>query len=110
MSRTFLRNIAVIAALCAPATVWADTYFENGHTLEASDMLDLGLITSDGAGQVEVYDFHTGEIGALLGTENIHEGANTDVRVSTGLPVRRDVLVVVRVDGQVLAEKAFEVN
>lgn len=73
-------------------------------------MLDIGLVTSDGQGRVEFYDFHTGTIGALLGTEDINQGANTDVRVSTRYPVNQDVLVVVRVDGEILAEKAFDIN
>lgn len=110
MSRTFLSIAALTMALTGATFAQADTYFENGSTLTRGDILDLGLVTSDGQGQVEVYDYHTGTIGALLGAEDIHQGANTDVRVSTRYPVNRDVLVVVRVDGEILAEKAFDIK
>ena len=110
MSRTILRTFTLAIALTTASIATADTYFGNGTTLEASDMLALGLVTSDRAGTVEVYDFHTGTIGPLLGTQDIHVGANTDVRVRTGLPVNQNVLVVVRVDDQIMAEKVFDVQ
>lgn len=110
MSRMILRTFTLAIALTAASSTTADTYFANGTTLASSDMLDVGLITSDAAGTVEVYDFHTGTIGALLGTQDIHQGANTDVRVRTGFPVSQDVLVVVRVGDEVMVEKVFDVQ
>ncbi len=110
MSKSTLRSLTLAIALSAASFATADTYFENGNTLVSSDVLELGLITADGAGVVEVYDFHTGEMGALLGTESIQQGANTDVRVNTGARVSHDVLVVVRVGGQIAAQKEFDIN
>ena len=100
---------AAAAAVTATAGA-ADTYFEQGRTLQASDVLELGLITADNAAVLEIYDFSTGTQGALLGTERLSAGANTNVRVNTGLPASQDVLAVVKIGGQVAASKAFDIN
>ncbi|MEJ6405177.1 hypothetical protein [Yoonia sp. 2307UL14-13] len=106
-----MKSIALAAAVAVTATAGAaDTYFEQGRTLDSGDVLELGLITAEGAGVVEIYDFHTGEQGRLLGTERLSAGANTNVRINTGLPVNRDVIAVVNIDGQIAAQKAFDVN
>jgi hypothetical protein len=100
---------AAAAAVTATAGA-ADTYFENGKNLEGGDVLELGLITADSAGVLEIYDYHTGQQGKLVGTERLSAGANTDVRVDTGLPQTRDVIAVVKIDGQVVASKQFDIN
>ncbi|WP_342076627.1 hypothetical protein [Yoonia sp. SS1-5] len=100
---------AAAASITASASV-ADTYFQKGRTLDAGSTLDLGLITAEGNGVVAIYDYHRGERGALLGTEQLSAGANTDVRVNTGLPTKRDVIAVISVDGQEKAAKDFVVN
>ncbi len=100
---------AAAAAVTATAGA-ADTYFEQGRTLNGGDVLELGLITADSAGVLEIYDFHTGEQGKLVGSERLTAGANTNVRVNTGLPQNRDVIALVKVDGQVVASKQFDVN
>lgn len=100
---------AAAAAVTATAGA-ADTYFEQGRTLEAGNVLELGLITAEGAGVVEIYDYRNGTQGALLGSEQLNAGANTNTRVNTGIPARRDVIAVVKVDGQVVAEKQFDIN
>ncbi|MFG5384939.1 hypothetical protein [Yoonia sp. R2-816] len=105
---------STILASAAAATVAtfgvADTYFETGRTLESDDTLELGLITTDNAAILEIYDYHTGQQGRLLGQQNLHVGANTDVRVDTGLPTRKDVIAIVTIDGQVVATKQFDIE
>ncbi len=99
------------AAVAVTATAGAaDSYFEQGRTLDAGDVLELGLITADGAGVVEIYDYHTGAQGALVGSERLSAGANTNVRVNTGLPQTRDVIALIKIDGEVVASKPFDVN
>ncbi|WP_342076628.1 hypothetical protein [Yoonia sp. SS1-5] len=103
--------VLAAAAVAVTATAGAaDSYFQKGRTLDAGTVLELGLVTADNNGVVEIYDFHTGEQGALLGAEMVNAGANTDVRVNTVLPAKRDVIAVLKVDGQVAAQKEFIVN
>lgn len=100
---------AAAAAVTATAGA-ADTYFEQGRTLESGDVLELGLITADSAAVLEIYDYHTGAQGKLVGSERLSAGANTDVRVNTGLPQNKDVIALVKIDGQVVATKKFDVE
>ncbi|PUB16360.1 hypothetical protein [Yoonia sediminilitoris] len=99
--------LAAAAATVTASAGAADTYFEVGPNLEAGDILELGLITADGKGIVEIYDFRTGTQGKLLGTQSLNAGANPDVRVKTGLPATGNVLAVVKVDGATAATKSF---
>jgi hypothetical protein len=109
MSKSLFMTAAT-AFLVTTATVsTADTFFGLGANLESGNLLRLGTITADADGFVEVYDYHRGAVGALLGVEDIHFGANTDVRVHTQLPVYRNVIAMVRIGNQVVAEKAFDV-
>jgi len=103
--------ILAAAAVTVTATAGAaNTYFEQGRTLEADNVLELGLITAEGPGIVSIYDYRTGQQGALLGQRRLREGANTNVRVGTGTTTRRDVLAVVTVGGEIVATKKFDIN
>jgi hypothetical protein len=106
--KTIILAAAAVAATASFAT--ADTYFESGRTLQSDDNLELGLVRAEGAGIVEIYDYHTGVQGALLGSEAVSAGANTDVRVDVGLPRHRDVLAVITIDGQPVVTKAYDIN
>ncbi|MEL6683263.1 MAG: hypothetical protein AAFQ09_11610, partial [Pseudomonadota bacterium] len=62
------------------------------------------------AGVVEIYDFHNGVQGELLGSTTVHAGANTDVKVKVGFDRSKDVLAVINIDGQAAATKVYEIN
>ena len=94
-------------ALAAAASVaLASTAAANGFSFNDSDIAgstaELGQVTANGTGVVSIYDFHKGEQGALLGTEEISAGANYDVRVNLGKRPVNDVVAVLTVDGQVV--------
>ncbi len=107
-----IKSIALVAAtIAATASVAsADNYFEFGERLESSSILDLGLVRSEGAGTVEIYDYSRGEIGALLGTETVNAGANADVRVNVGNRPFQDVIALLKVDGQTVAQRDFDID
>lgn len=107
-----IKSIALVAAtIAATASVAsADSYFQFGERLESSSVLDLGLVRSDGAGVVEIYDFSKGEVGQLLGTETVNAGANTDVKVNVGIRPTQDVIALLRVDGQIVAEHDYDID
>ena len=102
----------ILAAAVAPTGSFAaaDSYFEIGVTLEADNRLELGLVRAESAGVVEIYDFHRGVQGELLGTEMINAGANTDVKVHVGTDRRQDVLAVIAIDGQPVVSKVYDIN
>lgn len=106
------KMIALAAALLAStATVAsANNSFPAGLTLERGDVLELGTIAVDGNGVVEIYDYFTGQQGELLAIEALNPGANADVRLTTGLPVTKDVLAVLKVDGQIVDTQHYTVQ
>ena len=107
-----IKSIALVAAtIAATASVAsADSYFQFGERLESSSVLDLGLVRAEGNGVVEIYDFHKGELGALLGTEMVNAGANTDVQVNVGIRPTQDVIALLKVDGEVVAERDYDID
>ncbi len=107
-----IKTIALIAATIAAtaSAASADSYFALGERLDSSSILDLGLVTSEGAGVVEIYDFSKGEVGRLLGTETVNAGANTDVRVNVGIRPTQDVIALLKVDGQTVAQHDYDID
>ncbi|MDP5086380.1 MAG: hypothetical protein NWQ23_13245 [Yoonia sp.] len=106
-----IKSIALIAATIAATStaVSADNYFAFGERLDSASVLDLGLVRSESAGVVEIYDFSKGEIGKLLGTEMVNAGANPDVRVNVGQRPAQDVIALLKVDGQTVAQRDFDI-
>ncbi|MEM6374338.1 MAG: hypothetical protein AAF727_16400 [Pseudomonadota bacterium] len=107
-----IKTIALAAATVAATASFAaaDSYFAYGERLDSASTLDLGLVRAEGAGVVEIYDFHKGEIGALLGTEMVNAGANTDVQVNVGIRPTQDVIALLKVDGETVAQRDFDID
>lgn len=92
------------AALLGSATfAAADSGFTLPQVQERDGIAELGRINAEGDGIVEVYATHGGEMGALLGSEMIHQGTNSDVRVSIAHGTATDAMAVLRIGGQVVA-------
>lgn len=104
-----LLSIGFLAALSIGSPASADSYFTCMNPLPKDSVLDLGTITSDGEGVVEVYDYRLGERGDLLGTVDVNQGANADVRLNIGTPPPGDVLAVLNVNGEVVASNVYDV-
>lgn len=98
-------TIAVTGSLAS-----AGSNFQLDYNIDASSNVELGLIRSEANGVVEVYNFQGGVAGELLGTQNVHAGANRDVRINIGSKPRFDVLAVLKVGGEVVATQEFDVN
>ncbi len=107
-----IKSFAIIAATIAATSTAAsaDSFFQFSDRLDSSSVLDLGLVSAEGAGIVEIYDFSKGELGPLLGTETVNAGPNTDVRVNVGIRPTMDVIALLKVDGQVVAERDYNVD
>lgn len=101
--------ICFLAATSLGSAASAESYFTCVGPLEDKALLELGTITSDGAGVVEVYDYRLGAQGDLLGTVDVHEGANADVRLNIGDRPQGDVLAILSVDGEIVASNVYDV-
>ena len=57
---------------------------------------------------MEIYAFHKGEIGDLLGSEAVNAGANANVRVGLGKAPVTDVIAQLVVGGQVVDSQEID--
>ena len=99
------------AALAASATIAsADSYISNFVMEQNNDtQVELGTVRAEGNGVVEIYSFHKGKVGALLGSEAVMAGANLDVDVD----IRRsgtDAIAFLKVDGQIVDTQEIDFN
>lgn len=100
-----LISAALIAGAASAATAGGANAIFQGDAQNIDTLLNLDLVRSSANGTVEIYDFHKGERGALLGSTDVHAGANTDVKVRISPTAANEVLAVLSVNG---AEVAFE--
>ncbi len=101
-------SITAIAGMAAATVAAADnSYFELERQLDNSTTLELGLVSSEGDGVIEIYTYHKDQIGTLLGTEEVHAGANRDVHVNLSRPANVDVIALLKVDGETVASRDY---
>ena len=58
---------------------------------------------------MNVYNYSKGVQGALLGTQTVNAGANTDVRINVGTNNAYNVLAVLEIDGQAVTSMDFDI-
>ena len=71
--------------------------------------VELGTVTAAGDGVVEIFNFHKGVVGALLGSKAVKAGANLDVDVNIPRP-ETDAVAFLKVDGQVVDTQEIDFN
>jgi hypothetical protein len=100
------------AALIGTSSVAAANidYFSLNPTASAGSSIDMGVVRASGDGVVEVYELRGGELGALLGSQPVTAGANSNVSVSVGIPPRSDVMAVLRVNGEIVATNQIRIT
>ena len=82
--KTLLLALAALAGSVTLAS--AETYFTTLSTVQKHDgLIELGTISTDAAGMVQIYRYQAGEKGALLGWQPLRAGANPDVKVNVPL-------------------------
>ncbi|NBD29665.1 MAG: hypothetical protein GVY31_06460 [Alphaproteobacteria bacterium] len=91
------------AVMTTAGVATADTYFGLTGVMDEDSSLMIETVTADSAGVLEVYDYHTGELGDLLGSEELNAGANSDVLIDLGAQPRGDVMALVKIDGEIAA-------
>jgi len=110
MSIKFTALAAAAIATLGTATLADNSFFSFQERLNDGSILELGTVTSEGNGVVEIYDYHGGEIGALLGSEDVHFGANANVRIPVGVAPNSDVIALLKVDGQTVATRDYDLD
>ena len=100
-----------LAALAGSTTLAsADTYFSIPTVQDKDGIVELGTISSDADGMVELYSLRGGEKGPLLGWEMLNAGANSDVKVPLATTDVRTALAEIVLDGQVVATQRIRLE
>ncbi len=86
------------------------TAFSFGEMLASESSLMIGTVRAEADGVLEIYNYQGGVMGELLGATMIRQGANQMVRVNVGQRPRFDVLAVVRINGEVVAQKDYDID
>jgi len=100
--------IAALAATLALAAGAASANTLGINEVQGSNtLLTLGTVVADDSGVVEVYDLWAGQQGALLGAEAVRAGANSDVRIPLRFAPHGDVVALLKVDGETVAQQVI---
>jgi hypothetical protein len=107
--KTLLASLAVLAGTATLAT--AETYFTTLSDVQGRDgIMELGTISSDSDGVLEIYSYQGGEKGPMLGWEALSAGANSDVRVPVNSTPFTTALAEIVVDGQVVSSQRIRIE
>ena len=102
--------LALTAVVGSVSLAAADnSYFSVDRLFSDSSNLELGLVRSASDATVEIYSFHRGEVGMLLGSTDVREGANQDVKVNLGNRPVNDVVAILKDGDTVLATKKIDI-
>ncbi|MCP1168889.1 hypothetical protein NHG85_10195 [Limimaricola sp. ASW11-118] len=106
-----LLAVAIFAtsAMGASAMTGENAFQSLSRIHQQTSIVDVGIVRSESSGIVEIYTRGPDGAMILVGSEPVHAGANSNVRVHVSQPVRRDLLAVLRVNGKVLATHRFDV-
>lgn len=100
------------AALAASASIASADINDISSLVMEQDrgsQVELGTVRATGNGVVEVYSYHKGEVGALIGSEAVHAGVNTEVDVD----IRRsgiNAIAILKVGGEVVDTQEIDFN
>lgn len=94
--------------LAAAGMAQAENSFSLPMVMMTDGYVELPVINADAAGVIEVYDYNTDQIGALLGTMPVNAGANENVKITIHGSPFNDVIAQLKIDGQVVAEQVVE--
>lgn len=108
----FKSTTLALAAIAASASIAsADVSYISNFVEEQNrdTQVELGTVRSAGDGIVEIYTFHKGEIGTLLGSEAVSAGANIQVNVGISRP-STDAIAILKVNGQTVDTQKIDFN
>ncbi|AGI66131.1 hypothetical protein OAN307_c03850 [Octadecabacter antarcticus 307] len=109
MFKTATLAFAAIAASASIASASIDNISNFVMEQDRGGQVELGTVTATGDGVVEVYSFHKGEVGTLIGSEKVKAGANLDVDVN--IPHQEtDAIVFLKVNDQVVDTQEIDFN
>ena len=104
-----LLPLAIVAVAGTATVASAESFFSLQKIQPSTTLLHFDLVTSDGAGVVEVYDYNGHAMGRLLGSRPVLAGSNTDLKVKIQPPApEQDAMAILVVGGEPVARQLIE--
>lgn len=97
-------TLTAVTLAGAVAAQGAGSYFALDDHIARNNLVDIGNVTAAADGVVELYDID----GNFLGSAEVQQGANTDVRINVGHPPMTDVRAELKIGGAVVATQDFD--
>ena len=99
MLKATLKTLAVASVLATTAVAAsAEDYIFIKATQNVVANVTVDLVRASGPGTLNVYDFHKGEQGDLLGSARVVEGANSNIKVNFTKSAIDDVIAILVLD------------
>lgn len=114
-----MKSILTLATVAFLGTTGLVAAQESGTAVDAFSLpqaqrddgvIELGTVTAQADGVIEIYDAGDTEMATILGSEPVTAGANTDVKVTLTTQPISDVVAVLRVNGEVVAQETIELD
>ncbi len=96
-----LAFIAVVASATIASAGGINDLSPFERNQDSRTRVELGTISVSSGGVVEIYSFHQGQLGGLLGSRRLSAGANSRVEFSTRRVVT-GAIAVLKVGGQIV--------
>lgn len=109
MFKTVSLSLAALVASVGIASADASHLSPLVKNQTANGQVELGTVVAEADGVVELYSFHKGTQGALLGTTKVKAGANQQVNVNIARP-STNAIAVLRVNDEVVDTQKIEFN
>jgi hypothetical protein len=104
MFKASVKTLAIAAAIAATSTAafasGSDHIFL-GEGQDVNTRVELDLVRASSAGTVDIYSFHKGVKGELLGSASLRAGAHTDVNINLKTAATTDLIAVLNIAGSV---------
>ena len=107
---TKLLPLFAAALLATAGMASASNTFGLNEVQSSGTLIQLGTVVANGDGIVEVYEYQRAQQGRLLGADAVRAGANTNVRVPVGSTTANRLLVVLKIDGDVVAQQVVRTD
>jgi len=104
------KALTALALIATAGTASASNYFGVEMAQDSTSYVPVELVNASGDGIVEIRDFRLGEAGELLGTTDVHAGANHNLKVNIGTRPLGDVIAILKVDGQIVATQEIDIT
>ena len=107
---TKLLSLVAAALVATTGAAMASNTFGLNEVQTSDHLIELGTVVATGNGVIEVYEYQAAQQGRLLGSDAVHAGANTNVKVSLGSTAADNFLAVLTVDGQAVAQQVVHID